>query len=48
MNLIKGSFVPKPIVQDMQKLNRRIKNLNEDITYNTNKLNAALQWAASC
>lgn len=42
-NLIKGSFVPGPIVQDMRKLNRRIMDLNDDLTYNTNKLDAALQ-----
>lgn len=42
-NLIKGSFVPVPVVQDMRKLNRRIMDLNEDLTYNTNKLDAALQ-----
>lgn len=42
-NLIKGSFVPDPVVQDMRKLNRRIMDLNEDLTYNTNKLDAALQ-----
>jgi len=42
-NLIKGSFVPEPVVQDMRKLNRRIMDLNEDITYNCNKLDAALQ-----
>ena len=42
-NLIKGSFVPEPIVQDLRKLNRRIMDLNEDMTYNTNKLDAALQ-----
>jgi len=42
-NLIRGSFVPEPIVQDMRKLNRRIMDLNEDMTYNTNKLDAALQ-----
>ena len=42
-NLIKGSFVPEPIVQDMRKLNRRIMDLNEDMTYNCNKLDAALQ-----
>lgn len=42
-NLIKGSFVPEPIVQDMRKLNRRIMDLNEDMTYNTNKLDSALQ-----
>lgn len=42
-DLIKGSFVPAPIVQDMRKLNRRIMDLNEDMTYNCNKLDAALQ-----
>lgn len=42
-NLIRGSFVPPPIVQDLRKLNRRIMDLNDDMTYNTNKLDAALQ-----
>ena len=42
-DLIKGSFVPEPVVQDMRKLNRRIMDLNNDMTYNTNKLDAALQ-----
>ena len=42
-NLIKGSVVPGPIVQDMHKLNRLIMDLNDDLTYNTNKLDAALQ-----
>lgn len=42
-NLIKGSFVPEPLIQDMRKLNRRIIDLNEDMTYNTNKIDAALQ-----
>ncbi len=42
-NLIKGSFVPEPIVQDMRKLNRRIMDLNEGMTYNCNKLDAAMQ-----
>lgn len=32
-NLIKGSFVPGPIVQDMRKLNRRIMDLNGEMTY---------------
>ena len=41
-NLIRGSFVPESIVQDMRKLNRRIFDLQEDITYYTNKLDAAL------
>ena len=42
-NLIRGSFVPGPIVQDMRKLNRRIMDLNEYMTYNCNKPDAALQ-----
>lgn len=42
-NLIKASFVPEPVVQDMRKYNHRIFDLNEDMTYNTNKLDAALQ-----
>ena len=42
-NLIKKSFVPSPVIQDMRKLNRRIFNLNEDMTYNKNKLDAAMQ-----
>lgn len=42
-NLIKGSFVPEPIVRDMRKLNRRIMDLNDDMTYNCNKLDAAMQ-----
>ena len=41
--LIRGSFVPEAVVQEMRKLNRRIMDLNEDMTYNTNKLDAALQ-----
>jgi transposase len=42
-NLIKGSFVPDAAVQDMRKYNRRIFDLNDDLVYNTNKLDAALQ-----
>ncbi|NPD91654.1 IS110 family transposase [Xylanibacter muris] len=42
-NLIRESFVPNPVVQDMRKLNRRIFNLNEDMSYNKNKLDAAMQ-----
>ncbi len=42
-NLIRGSFVPEPVVQGMRKLNRRIFDLQDDITYNQNKLDAALQ-----
>ena len=42
-NLIRKSFVPEPVVQDMHKLNRRIFNLNEDLTYNRNELDATMQ-----
>lgn len=42
-NLIRGSFVPDPVVQDMRKLNRRIFDLQDDVTYTQNKLDAALQ-----
>ena len=42
-NLIRGSFVPDPVVQDMRKYNRRIFDLNDDLVYNTNKLDSALQ-----
>ena len=42
-NLIRGSFVPDPVVQNMRKLNRRIFDLNEDLTYHRNKMDAALQ-----
>lgn len=42
-NLLKDSFVPGPAVQDMRKYNRRIFDLNDDLVYNTNKLDAALQ-----
>ena len=42
-NLIRGSFVPDSVVQDMRKYNRRIFDLNDDKVYNTNKLDAALQ-----
>lgn len=42
-NLIRKSFVPDPVVQDMRKLNRRIFDLNEDLTYNRNKLDSAMQ-----
>nr|WP_234819857.1 IS110 family transposase [Bacteroides zoogleoformans] len=42
-HLIRGSFVPEKTVQDMRKYNRRIFDLNEALTYNTNKLDAALQ-----
>ena len=41
--LIKGSFLPEANVQDMRKLNRRIMDLNKDMTYNCNKLDAAMQ-----
>lgn len=41
--LIRGSFVPDAVVQDMRKYSRRIFDLQEDLTYNTNKLDAAMQ-----
>ena len=40
---IRGSFVPEAAVQDMRKYNRRIFDLQEYLTYNTNKLDAILQ-----
>lgn len=42
-DLIRGSFVPDSIVQDMRKLSRRIFDLHDDLTYVTNKLDSALQ-----
>lgn len=42
-NLIKGSFVPSPLVQDLRKLSRRVSSLIEDRTYHCSKLDAALQ-----
>lgn len=42
-NLIRKSFVPEPIVQNLRKLNRRIFDLNEDLIYNKNKLDATMQ-----
>lgn len=42
-NLIKGSFVPAPLVQDLRKLSRRVSSLIEDRTYHCSKLDAALQ-----
>lgn len=42
-NLIRKSFVPDPVIQDMRKLDRRIFDLNEDLTYNKNKLDALMQ-----
>lgn len=42
-NLIDGSFVPDPLIQDMRKYNRRIFDLKDDMVYNTNKLDSTLQ-----
>ena len=42
-NLIRSSFVPDPVVQDMRKYSRRIFDQNEDLMYNTNKLDAVMQ-----
>ena len=39
-NLIKGSFVPESIVQDMRKLNRRIMDLNEDKSKDLKRLSS--------
>lgn len=41
--LIKGSFVPGTLTQDLRKLSRRIHSLLEDRTYHCSKLDAALQ-----
>lgn len=41
--LIKGSFVPDKVVQDMRKYNRRLFDLQEDLTYLTNKLDSLMQ-----
>lgn len=41
--LIRGSFVPDPVVQDMRKYNRRIFDLKSDRVYYLNKLDSALQ-----
>ncbi len=40
---IRGSFVPDAAVRDMRKYNRRIFDLQEYLTYNTNKLDSLLQ-----
>ncbi len=40
---IRGSFVPNTAVRDMRKYNRRIFDLQEYLTYNTNKLDSLLQ-----
>lgn len=42
-NLIRGSFVPGAITQDMRKLSRRISDLIQERTYYCCKLDAALQ-----
>lgn len=42
-NLIRGSFVPSPLVQDLRKMSRRISDLLEERNYYCSKLDAALQ-----
>lgn len=42
-DLIRGSFVPVPIVQRMRQYNRRIFDLNKEIVYKLTKLDAVLQ-----
>ena len=41
--LIRGSYVPGSIIQDMRKYNRRIFDLNKDLVYKRTKLDALLQ-----
>ena len=41
--LIRGSFVPAPLVQRMRQYNRRIFDLNKEKVYKLTKLDAALQ-----
>lgn len=42
-DLIRGSFVPCPLVQRMRQYNRRIFDLNKEIVYKLTKLDAVLQ-----
>lgn len=42
-DLIRGSFVPAPLVQRMQEYNRRIFDLNKEKVYKLTKLDAILQ-----
>lgn len=42
-DLIRGSFIPGPIVQRMRQYNRRIFDLNKEIVYKLTKLDAVLQ-----
>lgn len=42
-DLIRGSFVPAPLVQRMRQYNRRIFDLNKEIVYKLTKLDAVLQ-----
>ena len=42
-NLIRGSFVPDPLVQRMRQYNRRIFDLNKEKVYKLTKLDALLQ-----
>ena len=42
-DLIRGSFVPVPVVQRMRQYNRRIFDLNKEVIYKLTKLDAVLQ-----
>lgn len=42
-NLIRGSFVPSPLVQRIRQYNCRIFDLNKGIVYKLTKLDAVLQ-----
>lgn len=42
-DLIRGSFVPAPLVQRMRQYNRRIFDLNKEIVYKLTKLDSVLQ-----
>lgn len=42
-DLIRGSFVPEPLVQRMRQYNRRIFDLNKEKVYKLTKLDALLQ-----
>lgn len=41
--LIKGSYVPDELIQQLRQYDRRIFDLSKDIAYKLTKLDAALQ-----
>lgn len=41
--MIKGSYIPESLIQDLRKYNRRIFDLNEELVYKKTKLDTALQ-----